>query len=93
VNLNFPKTNQSNQRVIEVIRINREVSRRRISTEAGLSTPSVTRLVNELVDAGYLKVSDSTVSGAAGPGRPASAVSLNPACGSVIGVDVGRSRY
>ena len=89
MNLNFPKTNQSNQRVIEVIRTNREVSRRRISTEAGLSTPSVTRLVNELVDAGYLKVSDSTVSGAAGPGRPASTVSLNPACGSVIGVDVG----
>ena len=88
LDLNFPQ-NQSNQRVIEVIRSNREVSRRRISTEAGLSTPSVTRLVNELVDAGYLKVSDSTMGGGAGPGRPASIVSLNPTCGSVIGVDVG----
>ena len=56
--MNFPQTNQSNQRVIEVIRASREVSRRLISSESGLSVPSVTRLVNELVDSGYLKVSE-----------------------------------
>ena len=84
-----PQTNQSNQRVIEVIRANREVSRRRISSVSGLSVPSVTRLVNELVGSGYLKVSESTMTVGAGRGRPASVVSLNPNCGFVIGVDVG----
>ena len=84
-----PQTNQSNQRVIEVIRANREVSRRRISSVSGLSVPSVTRLVNELVGSGYLKVSESTMTVGAGRGRPASIVSLNPTCGYVIGVDVG----
>ena len=87
--MNFPQTNQSNQRVIEVIRASREVSRRLISSESGLSVPSVTRLVNELVDSGYLKVSESTINVGAGRGRPASVVTLNPDCGCVIGVDVG----
>ena len=87
--LNNPQTTQSNQRVIEVIRANREVNRRRISSEAGLSVPSVTRLVNELVDSGYLEVTESTTVEGAGPGRPASIVSLNPTCGCVVGVDVG----
>ena len=87
--LSFPQTNQSNQRVIEVIRAYREISRRRISSVSGLSVPSVTRLVNELVDSGYLKVNESMMVEGAGPGRPASFVSLNPSCGSVIGVDVG----
>ena len=87
--LNNPQTTQSNQRVIEVIRANREVNRRRISSEAGLSVPSVTRLVNALVDSGYLEVTESTTVEGAGPGRPASIVSLNPNCGCVVGVDVG----
>ena len=87
--LSFPQTNQSNQRVIEVIRAYREISRRRISSVSGLSVPSVTRLVNELVNSGYLKVNESMMVEGAGPGRPASFVSLNPSCGSVIGVDVG----
>ena len=87
--LNNPQTTQGNQRVIEVIRANREVNRRRISSEAGLSVPSVTRLVNELVDSGYLEVTESTTVEGAGPGRPASIVSLNPTCGCVVGVDVG----
>ena len=83
------KSNQSIRRVIEVIRANREVSRRQIAAETGLSTPSVTRLVNELVHADLLLVDESAVTEGAGPGRPASAVRINPNCGCVIGVDVG----
>ena len=85
----IPKFNQSIQRVIEVIRVNREVSRRLISSETGLSTPSVTRLVNELVDSKILQVTESTMIEGAGPGRPASVVSIEPNCGCVIGVDIG----
>ena len=83
------KTNQSTHRIIEVIRVNREVSRRLISSETGLSTPSVTRLVNELVAAKILQVTESTMIEGSGPGRPASVVKIEPNCGCVIGVDVG----
>ena len=65
------------------------MSRRTIANETGLSTPSVTRLVNELIEAGCLVVHDSTTAEGAGPGRPASVVKLNPGCAVVIGVDVG----
>ncbi len=83
------KPNQSIQRVIEVIRAHGEVSRRLIASETGLSTPSVTRLVNELIDGKILAVHESTTAEGAGPGRPASVVKLNPNCGYVVGVDVG----
>lgn len=83
------KPNQSIQRVIEVIRANGEVSRRLIASETGLSTPSVTRLVNELIDSNILAVHDSTTAEGAGPGRPASVVKLNPNCAYIVGVDVG----
>ncbi len=81
--------NQSISRVIEVIRVHREVSRRLIAKETGLSTPSITRLVNELISARILSVSESTIAEGAGPGRPASVLRLNPDYCCVIGVDVG----
>ena len=82
-------SNQSFTKVIESIRANREVSRRRIATETGLSTPSITRLVNELIDAKVLSVHESNTVDGAGPGRPASVVKLNPTYCCAIGVDVG----
>lgn len=81
--------NQSCLKVIEAIRAKREVSRRAIATETGLSTPSITRLVNELMDAKVLSVHESTTVDGAGPGRPASVVKLNPSYCCAIGVDVG----
>ena len=81
--------NQSIARVIEVIRVHREVSRRVIAKETGLSTPSITRLVNELISARILSVSEFSQGEGAGPGRPASVVKLNPNYCCVIGVDVG----
>jgi predicted NBD/HSP70 family sugar kinase len=87
---NLARTNnQSISRVIEVIRIHREVSRRLIAKETGLSTPSITRLVNELISAGILSVGESSEGEGAGPGRPASVVKLEPNYCCVIGVDVG----
>lgn len=82
-------TNKSTVKVIEVIRSHGEVSRRLIAAETGLSTPSITRLVNELVDANVLSVQDSITVDGAGPGRPASVVRLNPLHCCAIGVDVG----
>ena len=81
--------NQSFLKVIEAIRAKREVSRRTIAVETGLSTPSITRLVNELMDAKVLSVHESSTVDGAGPGRPASVVKLNPNYCCAIGVDVG----
>ena len=49
----------------------------------------MTRLINGLVSADFLRVSDSFSTEGAGPGRPASIIKLNPDCGCIIGVDVG----
>lgn len=88
-NQTIKATNQSIPRVIDVIRVHREVSRRLIAKETGLSTPSITRLVNELMAAEVLSVHESTTIDGAGPGRPASVVKLNPTYCCAIGVDVG----
>ncbi len=77
------------RRVIDVIRENHAVSRRSIADATGLSTPSITRLVNELIDAGILQVVENGEPTTPGPGRPASSVMLNPPFASSIGVDVG----
>ena len=87
-NLTRPN-NHSISRVIEVIRTHREVNRRLIARETGLSTPSITRLVNELILADILSVSESATAEGAGPGRPASVVKLNRNYCCAIGVDVG----
>ena len=85
-------SNQSVARVIEVIREHREVSRRLIAKETGLSTPSITRLVNELIEARILSVNESHQNGSAGPGRPASVVKLNAAHCCAIGVAIGEQQ-
>jgi len=53
------RPNQSAQQIIEAVRVNGEISRRLIAKETGLSTPSVTRLINGLVSADFLQVEDS----------------------------------
>jgi predicted NBD/HSP70 family sugar kinase len=89
---NSKASNQSITRVIEVIREHREVSRRVIAKETGLSTPSITRLVNELIEANILSVNDNNHHEGAGPGRPASVVMLNPTHCCAIGVAVGEQQ-
>ena len=83
------KPSHSARHIIEAVRAYGEVSRRLIAKETGLSTPSVTRLVNGLVDVDLLQIEESMTPEGAGPGRPASIVKLNPNCGRIVGVDVG----
>lgn len=80
---------QSVQRVINVVRERRLVSRRDIANATGLSTPSITRLTNDLVDADILRVTERQLEENPGPGRPAGLVALNPMCGLVLGIDIG----
>ena len=80
---------RSLQKVLEVIRSHGTVSRRRIAAETGLSSPSVTRIVNELLDADVLVIEDDRVTHASGPGRPAELLGFNPDHARIAGVDIG----
>lgn len=80
---------RSLQRVLEAVRSHGTVSRREIAAETGLSSPSVTRIVNELLDASILVVEDDRVAHASGPGRPAELLGLNPDHAVIAGVDIG----
>ena len=65
------------------------LSRREVAVRTGLSTPTVTRHVNELVAAGVLLSGVPTAAEYASPGRPPEELELAPRYGRVIGVDVG----
>lgn len=65
------------------------VSRSEIARRTGLSTPTVTRHVGELADAGVLRLTVGSNSSKSGPGRPARDVALEPGFGRVLGVDLG----
>jgi len=82
------RPNQSARYIVEAVRLNGEISRRLIAKKTGLSTPSVTRLINGLVSANFLQVNDSFSVEGAGPGRPANVIKINPDCGCIIGVDI-----
>jgi predicted NBD/HSP70 family sugar kinase len=80
---------QNVHNVIEVIRESRRISRRAIAEETGLSAPTVTRIVNELITTGAVRASDGAQHGKPGPGRPAGLVSLDPGHGFIVGADLG----
>lgn len=77
------------RRILKVVRELGEASRREVARRTGLSTPTVTRHVSELVEAGVLRSSANHERGPAGPGRPPRALRLDPSFGCVLGVDVG----
>lgn len=79
----------SEQRIIQAVRALRCLSRKEIANVTGFSIPSVTRLVNELIEAGTLTATQGSPDDEAGPGRPAETISLNPSQGLFAGVDVG----
>jgi predicted NBD/HSP70 family sugar kinase len=80
---------QNVQRVIETIRRSRSLSRRAIARTTGLSAPTVTRIVNDLIAGGAVRASDAGTGGKSGPGRPAELISLEPGHGFIVGADVG----
>lgn len=83
------KSARSNvQNIIETIRENRSLSRRAIARNTGLSAPTVTRIVNELITVGAVRA-NGVGGGKPGPGRPAGLISLDPSHGFIVGVDIG----
>ena len=58
----------------------------------GLSRPTVTNVLEELHDAGWVKFCDDHPEGRAGLGRPARMIQFRAGAGYVVGIDIGAHR-
>ena len=93
MNLNFEKAsasqmNLSNKmKIIELIRQHKEISRSDLGKITGLSAPSITRIVDELIEqdqlASYIGIGNSS------GGRPPMMVKFNSEHNYIIGIDLG----
>jgi len=93
MNLDFEKAsagqmNLSNKKkIIKIIRLYKEISRSDIGKITGLSAPSITRIVNELIEkdqlASYIGIGNSN------GGRPPMIVKFNSVNNYIIGIDLG----
>ena len=93
MNLNFEKAsasqmNLSNKmKIIELIRQHKEISRSDLGKITGLSAPSITRIVDELIEhdqlASYIGIGSSS------GGRPPMMVKFNFENNYIIGIDLG----
>lgn len=72
--------------VLDAFRIAGQMSRASVARATGLSAPTASKSVQQLVEAGLL-VEQGFESG--NIGKPATRVSFNAACGSVLGIDLG----
>lgn len=80
---------QNLHHILDAVRGEGHLSRREVARRTGLSTPTITRHVNELLEAGVLRVSANGAAEPPKPGRPAQGLSLAPDYGTLVGVDVG----
>ncbi|BAS27915.1 hypothetical protein LIP_2074 [Limnochorda pilosa] len=77
--------------VLAYIRRRGPVSIPQIAAEVGLSRPTVGRIVTQLIDSGRVR-SDGQGEGDRRGGRKPNLVSFDPACMSILGVDIGAVR-
>lgn len=77
------------QFILQNIYSSEAITRSELTQNMNLSQASVIRLVTDLIEKGYIieKEADTTTSGR---GRPSGVLSINPACGTAIGVELGR---
>ena len=93
MNLNFEKASASQmnlsnkKKIIELIRLHKEISRSDLGKITGLSAPSITRIVDELIEqdqlASYIGIGNSS------GGRPPMMVKFNSENNFIIGIDLG----
>ena len=72
--------------VLDAFRTFGEMSRASLARATGMSAPTASKSVQQLVDVGLL-VEDGRASGHIG--KPATRVRFNAACGAVLGIDLG----
>jgi predicted NBD/HSP70 family sugar kinase len=93
MNFNFEKASASQmnlsnkKKIIELIRRHKEISRSDLGKITGLSAPSITRIVDELIEqdqlASYIGIGNSS------GGRPPMIVKFNSENNFIIGIDLG----
>jgi predicted NBD/HSP70 family sugar kinase len=89
----FRRRDSARLRVLDALRRHGPQSRAAFGRITGLSPASITALIATLIGEGLLIESGTETSDPqAGPGRPATLVSFNPAVGLVIGLWVGFDR-
>ena len=77
-----------NQRkILNAIRINETISRAELARQLELTLPTVSRIVDSLLERNWLS---SVGMGDSSGGRPPSLVKINPKASGVIGIDLGR---
>lgn len=94
-NINFlndvdNKTANTKRQILDLCILNGPYSIADLSKEIGASVPTVTKLISDLIDDGYMM--DLGKQGTSGGRRP-SIFGLNPAAGYFVGVDIGRQHF
>lgn len=80
------------QRVVHLLRTEGPLARADLADRLGLSRPSITTLVGELIDDGTLVELDSRVEGPGYRGRPRKLLGCNPQARRVIGIWIDERR-
>lgn len=77
---------RNRRQILEVVRHRGTTSRAEIAKRTGLSTTTVSTLVNELLDESVVVELGDRRSSTSGGGRPARVLAFNPAAGGAVGV-------
>jgi predicted NBD/HSP70 family sugar kinase len=79
-------------RVVDALRLHGHLSRADISRHTGLSRSTISTLVGDLVDRGFVVERPDPKAAHASQGRPPVLLALDPSAGAVVGVDVDHLR-
>src|SRR4051794_35516574 len=79
-------------RVVDALRLHGRLSRAEISRRTGLSRSTISTLVGDLLDRGFVTEQADRTDEPAGQGRPPVLLSLDPSAGTVVGVDFDHTR-
>ncbi|MFI9592894.1 ROK family protein [Nonomuraea sp. NPDC052265] len=78
--------------VLATLRAAGALSRAQLTERTGLSRSTLFAIISDLMERGAVIETDSVPAEPRGRGRPAAYVSLNPAAGLLLGLDLGRGR-
>jgi predicted NBD/HSP70 family sugar kinase len=78
--------------LLDLLRQYEPTRRNRLAELAGVSAPTVTNLVHDLIDQGIVRETGVTSSAGHGPGRPSQLLELVPNSRLVLGVHLGYTR-
>ncbi|NUR84313.1 MAG: ROK family transcriptional regulator, partial [Nonomuraea sp.] len=78
--------------VLSTLRASGALSRAQLTDRTGLSRSTLFAIISDLMERGAVIETEPVAAEPRGRGRPAALVSLNPAAGLLLGLDLGRGR-